>query len=114
MLCVFWRRKRPGARPTDASTAAVEAGGRALCPAPSRVRRSRLRNTWARDAVTPVVLAQMGRDLIRSGDSMHVIDVDRDGRVTLLPCSSWHFEGDAHPRTWTVQSYLLRAVDKHD
>ena len=49
-------------------------------------------------------LAQAGRDLIRSGDSMHVIDVDRDDRVTLLPCSSWHFEGDAHPRTWTVRA----------
>ena len=35
---------------------------------------------------------------------MHVIDVNRDGRVTLLPCASWHFEGDAHPRTWTVRA----------
>ena len=50
------------------------------------------------------MLAQVGRDLIRSGDSLHVIDVDRDGHVTLLPCSSWHFEGDAHPRTWTVRA----------
>ena len=59
-----------------------------------------------RDAVLAVEggLAQAGRDLIRSGDSMHVIDVDHMGRVTLLPCSSWHFEGDAHPRTWTVRA----------
>ena len=35
---------------------------------------------------------------------MHVIDVDRRGRVALLPCSSWHFEGDAHPDTWTVRA----------
>ena len=49
-------------------------------------------------------LAQAGRDLIRSGDSMHVIDVDMMGRVTLLPCSSWHFEGDAHPGTWRVRA----------
>ncbi len=56
------------------------------------------------EAVTPVFLAQAGRDLVRSGDSMHVIDVDRAGRVSLLPCSSWHFEGDAHPRTWTVRA----------
>ena len=49
-------------------------------------------------------LAQAGRDLIRSGDSMHVIDVDRGGGVSLLPCSSWHFEGDAHPSTWTVRA----------
>ena len=41
---------------------------------------------------------------MRSGDSMHVIDMDGMGNVTLLPCSSWHFEGDAHPDTWTVRS----------
>ena len=35
---------------------------------------------------------------------MHAIDVDRSGRVVLLPCSSWHFEGDAHPNTWTVRA----------
>ena len=22
----------------------------------------------------------------------------------MLPCSSWHFEGDAHPETWTVRA----------
>ena len=56
------------------------------------------------DAVTPGFLAQVGRDLVRSGDSMHVIDVDLMGRVTLLPCASWHFEGNAHPSTWTVRA----------
>ena len=56
------------------------------------------------DAVTPGFLGQVGRDLVRSGDSMHVIDVDEMGRVSLLPCSSWHFEGNAHPDTWTVRA----------
>ena len=32
------------------------------------------------------------------------MDVDRAGSVTLLPCSSWHFEGDAHPSSWTVRA----------
>ena len=92
-----------GSAADASSTAAVEAAAGALSRAfaGATVEAS---EPWARDAVTPVVLAQMGRDLIRSGDSMHVIDVDRDGRVTLLPCSSWHFEGDAHPRTWTVRA----------
>lgn len=35
---------------------------------------------------------------------MHVIDVSHSGRVTLLPCSSWHFEGNAHPSSWTVRA----------
>lgn len=37
------------------------------------------------DAVTGRFLAQGGRDLIRSGDSMYVIHVSRMGRVKLLP-----------------------------
>ena len=41
---------------------------------------------------------------MRSGESRHVLEVDRDGRVSLLPCSSWHFEGGAHPVTWTVRA----------
>ena len=92
-----------GSAADASSTAAVEAAAGALSRAfaGATVEAS---EPWAVEAVTPVVLAQMGRDLIRAGDSMHVIDVDRDGRVTLLPCSSWHFEGDAHPRTWTVRA----------
>ena len=92
-----------GSAADASSTAAVEAAAGALSRAfaGATVEAS---EPWARDAVAPGFLQQVGRDLIRSGDSMHVIDVDRDGRVTLLPCSSWHFEGDAHPRTWTVRA----------
>ncbi|MCY3678491.1 MAG: phage portal protein [Gemmatimonadetes bacterium] len=84
------------------STAAVEAASGALSRAFASARVEGPPHVL--EAVTPSVLAQVGRDLVRSGDSMHVIDVDRSGRVTLLPCSSWHFEGDAHPRTWTVRA----------
>ena len=92
-----------GSAADASSTAAVEAAAGALSRAfaGATVESS---ETWVRDAVTPVVLAQMGRDLIRSGSSLHVIDLDRSGQVSLLPCSSWHFEGDAHPRTWTVKA----------
>ena len=92
-----------GSAADASSTAAVEAAAGALSRAfaGATVEAS---EPWARDAVTPGFLQQVGRDLIRSGDSMHVIDVDGAGRVSLLPCSSWHFEGDAHPRTWTVRA----------
>ncbi len=91
-----------GSAADASSTAAVEAASGALSrafasaqvPGPNHVL----------DAVTPSFLGQVGRDLIRSGDSMHVIDVSMGGRVELLPCSSWHFEGDAHPNTWTVRA----------
>lgn len=84
------------------STAAVEAAAGALSRAfaSGRVEGP----PHVREAVTGRFLAQAGRDLIRSGDSMHVIDVNMIGRVSLLPCSSWHFEGDAHPDTWTVRA----------
>ena len=83
------------------STAAVEAASGALSRAFASAEVQA--EGWARDAVTPEFLKQVGRDLIR-GDSMHVIDMDNQGRVSLLPCSSWHFEGNAHPDTWTVRA----------
>ncbi len=55
------------------------------------------------EAVTPAVLAQVGRDLVRSGDSLHVVRVDSAGRVRLIPASSWHWEGSHDPATWTVR-----------
>ena len=84
------------------STAAVEAAAGAVsrafalahCQAPS----------WVQDAVTPMFLAQVGRDLVRAGQSMHVLEVDGAGRVSLLPAASWHFEGGAHPSSWRVRA----------
>ena len=84
------------------STAAVEAASGALSRAFASAEVSG--PMWAREAVSPAFLAQVGRDLVRSGDSMHVISVERMGGVTLLPCSSWHFEGDADPDSWTVRA----------
>ena len=84
------------------STAAVEAASGALSRALAAAKV--VGPTWAQRAASPGFLAQVGRDLVRSGDSMHVIDMDGMGNVTLLPCSSWHFEGDAHPDTWTVRA----------
>jgi len=35
---------------------------------------------------------------------MHVITVSPTGKLSLLPCSSWHFEGDADPESWTIRA----------
>ena len=91
-----------GSAADASSTAAVEAAAGALSRAFASAGVEGPPHVL--EAVTPAVLAQVGRDLVRSGDSMHVIDVDRLGRVSLLPCASWHFEGDAHPNTWTVRA----------
>ena len=84
------------------STAAVEAASGALSRAFASATVQGPPHVV--EAVTGRFLAQVGRDLIRSGDSMHVIDVSMMGRISLLPCSSWHFEGNAHPDTWTVRA----------
>lgn len=62
---------------------------------------------WVQQAVSPTFLGQVGRDLIRSGDSLHVIRVNPMGKAVLLPCSSWHFEGDADPDTWMVRATVF-------
>ena len=91
-----------GSAADASSTAAVEAASGALSRAFASARVEG--PPHVQEAVTGRFLAQMGRDLIRSGHSMHVIDVDHGGHVSLLPCSSWHFQGDAHPSTWSVRA----------
>ena len=54
------------------------------------------------DAITPVVLAQIGRELIRTGESLHVIEVRR-GELRLLPVGSWDVRGGPDPARWTVR-----------
>ena len=51
------------------------------------------------EAVSPRTLGQIGRDLIRVGESLHVVRY-MGGRLRLIPCSTWYFEGDADPSTW--------------
>ena len=84
------------------STAAVEAASGALSRAFASAEV--VGEPWVAEAVTPGVLAQVGRDLIRSGDSMHVVRVGGDGVVRLIPCSSWHWDGNHDPASWTVRA----------
>ena len=84
------------------STAAVEAASGALSRAFASAEV--VAAPWVAEAVTPAVLAQIGRDLVRSGDSMHVIRMGADGVVKLIPCSSWHWEGSHDPASWTVRA----------
>ena len=82
------------------STAAVEAASGALSRAFASAEVQGA--PWAAEAVSPATLAQIGRDLVRSGSSMHVIRMT-DGMVTLIPASSWHWEGNHDPASWTVR-----------
>ncbi len=84
------------------ATAAVEAASGALSRALSAATVEG--PPWVRETVSPAVLALMGRDLIRKGQSLHVIRLDRDGRVRLVPAASWHWEGGHDPAGWTVRA----------
>ena len=91
-----------GSAADASSTAAVEAASGALSRAFASAEI--VGPSWVQETVTPGVLAQVGRDLIRNGDSMHVIRVGRDGMVKLIPASSWHWEGSHDPDSWTVRA----------
>ena len=90
-----------GAVPNTSSTAAVEAAAGSLSRALASAEVEGA--PWLRQAITPGVLAQIGRDLVRAGQSMHVVRMDAMGRVRLIPASSWHWEGSHDPASWTVR-----------
>ena len=55
-------------------------------------------------AVTPAVLAQVGRSLIRSGESVHSINVSPDGAVRLAVVGHHDVYGGPDPRGWTYRA----------
>ena len=91
-----------GSAADASSTAAVEAASGALSRAFASAEVSG--SPWLKDIVSPGFMAQVGRDLIRLGQSLHVIATSTMGRLALLPCSSWHWEGDADPESWMCRA----------
>ena len=52
------------------------------------------------EALSPRTLALIGRDLVRVGESLHVIRMS-GGRLRLFPASTWYWQGNADPADWT-------------
>ena len=110
----MWPFNKPEARQagdyTDLLTAAIEAnatGGlagdatAAIESAAGAVSRAFASAEVAgTDLVTSDVLAAIGRNLIRHGESLHLITVDQAGRVALRPVGSWSIQGGADPADW--------------
>ena len=86
-----------GASADPSATAALEAAAgsyaRAFAVADVEPR------TPATAALTPALLSLMARDLIRRGEFVQMIDVDRNG-VRLVPVGSWDIRGGSNPATW--------------
>ena len=79
------------------ATAAVEAVAGSLSRAFADARVDGPADVVA--AITPRTLAQIGRDLVRVGESLHVIRMS-NGRLRLFPASTWYWEGGADPADW--------------
>ena len=84
------------------STAAIEAAAGLLSRAFASAEVEG--ESWLQETVRPAYLAQVGRDLMRSGDSLHVLEVGAAGMVKLIPASNWHWEGSHDPESWTVRA----------
>jgi hypothetical protein len=91
-------RARGGASVTTAeATAALEAaaGVYARAFAVATVTPA----TTSTAALTPAVLATAAREVIRRGECVAVIEVDRNG-ARLVPAGSWTVYGSPDPATW--------------
>ena len=53
-------------------------------------------------ALTPDVLADIGRDMVRVGESMQLIEVEA-GALKLYRVGQWDIRGGWNPATWTVR-----------
>ena len=58
------------------------------------------------DALTPGVLASCGRELIRRGEAVFLIDLRR-GVLTLDPCGTWDIRGDHREADWSYRLDLF-------
>ena len=103
-IIIRWAEAQAAGTAADAaSTAAVEAVSGAL----SRAFASATVEgpPWAVEAVTPAFLALVGRDLVRRGQSLHVLRIGDDGRVRLLPAADWSWQdGTDDPDSWNVRA----------
>ena len=56
------------------------------------------------EALSPLVLSQIGRDLIRKGESLLAISLGGDGELMLAPASGWAVSGaTADPSSWVYR-----------
>ena len=92
------------------STAAIEAASGALSRALMAAEVSA--PGWARDAISPPWLAQVGRSLVREGASLSVVLMDGDGALELVPSAFWTFEGitGAQARGDREAAWMCRAT----
>ena len=88
-----------------ASTAALEASAGVVARGLAAATVERAPAAVA-DALTPAVLALIGRSLIRRGESLFLIDVER-GTLRLAPAGSWDVAGGWDEAAWRYRLDLF-------
>ena len=114
-----WQRRETRASFTDAIVAALYAGAAgtgtrdALATAALESVAALYSGAFARaklepdvPAVTPAVLALIARDLVRRGESLHLIEAD-GGALMLRPVGAWDIRGGHDPATWWARCDLF-------
>ncbi len=59
--------------------------------------------------LTPSILAMIGRELCRRGETLFKITVSPSGKVRLVPAGSWDIRGGTDPETWIYRVDLFGA-----
>ena len=59
-------------------------------------------DTLATRLLTPLVLCEVGRQLIRRGECLFMINATRQG-LNLIPVGSWNIEGNYMPDSWVYR-----------
>ena len=57
-------------------------------------------------AVSPALLHQVGADLVRRGEAVHVLDITDRGTVRWLPAADWDVTGGPDPESWVYRVRL--------
>ena len=64
------------------------------------------------DAVTPAVRELIGRQLVRRGEVLFLIELE-GGRLRLDPATTWTVDGGADPTSWPLRDHAGGAVPHH-
>ena len=113
------KRQQSGGGFTDALVAAIvaRAGGASVGEPNAIAALEVAAGLWSRafastelspaiPAVTPSMLASVGRELVRRGESLWAIDVRR-GEIELRPAGSWDVAGGSDPESWKYRLDLF-------
>ena len=120
-LLDMFSRKRESTNYTDAVIAGLVSAAEGSNASPESVAATETSaGTWSRalmaarvrpagavaDVLTPELLGMIARALVRRGEWVAVIDVDRDGAIALMPASSWDVTGNPEPSSWLYRCTL--------